>query len=65
MAEGIKAIKISGNLEKDRTALRDALAKVKNFKGVGGPFSFNESRDAEQKGRVLCIKKGKFAIFAE
>jgi branched-chain amino acid transport system substrate-binding protein len=65
MAEGIKAIKISGNLGKDRTALRDALAKVKNFKGVGGPFSFNASRDAEQKGRVLSIKKGKFAVFAE
>jgi branched-chain amino acid transport system substrate-binding protein len=65
MAEGIKAIKISGNLEKDRTALRDALGKVKNFKGVGGLFSFNESRDAEQKGRVLFINKGKFAIFAE
>jgi branched-chain amino acid transport system substrate-binding protein len=65
MAEGIKAIKISGNLEKDRTALRDALAKVKNFNGVGGPFSFNESRDAEQKGRVLTIKHGKFTIFAE
>lgn len=65
MAEGIKAIKISGNLEKDRTALRDALAKVKNFKGVGGRFSFNSNRDAEQKGRVLSIKKGKFAIFAE
>ena len=65
MAEGIKAIKISGNLEKDRTALRDALGKVKNFKGVGGPFSFNESRDAEQKGRVLSVNKGKFAIFAE
>jgi branched-chain amino acid transport system substrate-binding protein len=65
MAEGIKAIKISGNLEKDRTALRDALAKVKNFNGVGGPFSFNESRDAEQKGRVLTIKNGKFTLFAE
>jgi branched-chain amino acid transport system substrate-binding protein len=65
MAAGIKAVKLSGNLEKDRTALRDALAKVKNFKGVGGPFSFNENRDAEQKGRVLSIKKGKFAIFAE
>ena len=65
MVEGIKAIKISGNLEKDRTALRDALAKVKYFKGVGGTFSFNQNRDAEQKGRVLSIKKGKFAVFAE
>jgi len=65
MAEGIKGIKLTGNLEKDRTALRDSLSKVKNFKGVGGPFSFNEHRDAEQKGRVLSVKNGKFAIFAE
>ncbi len=65
MAEGIKAIKITGNLAQDRTALRNALAQVKSFQGVGGPFSFNLNRDAEQKGRVLTIKKGKFAIFAE
>ena len=65
MASAIKSIKLSGNLENDRTALRDALPKVKNFKGVGGPFSFNDNRDAEQKGRVLSIKNGKFAIFAE
>ena len=65
MAAGIKAIQLSGNLAKDRTALRDALPNVKNFQGVGGPFSFNGHRDAEQKGRVLSIKNGKFAIFAE
>ena len=60
MTSGIKALRLSGNLGKDRTALRDALPKVKNFSGVGGPFSFNENRDAEQKGRVLTIKNGKF-----
>lgn len=65
MAEGIKSIKLSGNLAQDRTALRDSLAQVKNFPGVGGRFSFNQNRDAEQKGRVLTIKNGKFAIFAE
>lgn len=65
MAEGIKAIKLSGNLAQDRTALRDALAQVKNFQGAGGRFSFNQNRDAEQKGRVLTIKNGKFAIFAK
>jgi branched-chain amino acid transport system substrate-binding protein len=65
MAEGIKAANLSGNLEKDRTALRDALAKVKNFKGVGGVFSFNGNRDAAQKGRVLVIKNGKFSLYAE
>jgi branched-chain amino acid transport system substrate-binding protein len=65
MAAGIKALKLTGNLEKDRTALRDALARVKNFQGVGGPFSFNANRDAEQKGRVLTIKNGKFSLYSE
>ncbi len=65
MAEGMKGAKLTGNLDKDRTALRDSLAKVKNFKGVGGPFSFNASRDAAQKGRVLVIKNGKFSSYAE
>jgi branched-chain amino acid transport system substrate-binding protein len=65
MAEAIKTLKLSGSIEKDRTALRDALPKLKNFTGVGGPFSFNENRDAEQKGRVLTIKNGKFVIYSE
>lgn len=65
MAAGIKTIKLSGNLGKDRIALRDALPKLKNFNGVGGPFSFNEQRDAEQKGRVLTVKNGKFVIYSE
>ena len=65
LAEGLKAAKLSGQLDKDRMALRDALAKVKNYQGVGGPFSFNENRDAEQKGRGLAIKKGKFSIYGE
>jgi hypothetical protein len=45
--------------------LTDELAKVRNFSGVGGRFSFNDRRDAEQKGRVLIVKNGKFALFAE
>lgn len=65
MTSAIKSTKLSGNLEKDRVALREALARVKNFAGVGGLFSFNENRDAEQKGRVLTIKSGKFVIYAE
>ena len=65
MAEGIKKVKLTGDINKDRNALRDALAKVKGFSGVGGRFSFNEKRDAEQKGRVLVVKNGKFTLFAE
>lgn len=65
MAEALKKVKLSGDLEKDRTVLRDELAKVKNFDGVGGKFSFNTHRDAEQKGRILIVKNKKFTIFSE
>lgn len=65
MAEGIKKVKLTGDINKDRNSLRDELAKVRNFSGVGGRFSFNVQRDAEQKGRVLIIKNKKFTNFAE
>ena len=65
MAEALKKIKLSGDIEKDRTSLRDELAKVKNFSGVGGKFSFDENRDAAQKGRVLIVKDGRFTVFTE
>lgn len=65
MAAALKNVKLTGDVEKDRAALRDELAKVKNFHGVGGKFSFDANRDAEQKGRVLVVKDGRFTVFAE
>ena len=41
------------------------FTKVKNYNGVGGKFSFDANRDAEQKGRVLIIKNGKFTVYSE
>lgn len=65
MAHAMKKMTLTGNIEKDRAALRDELAKVKNFEGIGGKFSFTATRDAEQKGRVLIVKDRKFTLFAE
>jgi branched-chain amino acid transport system substrate-binding protein len=65
MASAIKKIKLNNDIEKDRTALRDELAKVKNFSGVGGKFSFDENRDAAQKGRVLIVKDKRFTLYSE
>ncbi len=65
MAEALRKTKLTGDIEKDRTALRDNLAKVKNFHGVGGLFSFDENRDAEQKGRVLIVKDRRFTLYAD
>lgn len=65
MTTAMKKIKLTGDIEKDRTALRDELAKVKNFSGVGGKFSFDENRDAAQKGRVLIVKDKRFTLYSE
>ncbi len=65
MTEALKTLKFTGSLEDARTELRDALAKVKNFDGVGGNFSFSENRDAVQKARVLIVKNKKFTIYSE
>jgi len=65
MSEAFKKIKLTGNIDNDRDALRDELTKVKNYNGVGGKFSFDANRDAEQKGRVLIIKNGKFTVYSE
>jgi branched-chain amino acid transport system substrate-binding protein len=65
MAAALKKVKLTDDVEKDRTVLRDELAKVKNFQTVGGRFSFDANRDAEQKGRVLIMEHGRFTVFAE
>lgn len=37
--------KITGRIEKDRQAVRDALAKIKNFAGITGNMTFTEEGD--------------------
>lgn len=65
MAKALGTVKLTGDLGRDRTALRDALAKVRNLQGVGGAFSFDANRDAEQKGRVLIVKDRRFTLYAK
>lgn len=47
-AQAIKAVKLSGNLPADRTALRDALPAVK-WSGATGPFQFRRATDKAGK----------------
>lgn len=51
------AIKRAGNL--DRTAMRDQLAKTKDYKGVSGPITMDALRNATKPGVVLKIQDGK------
>jgi branched-chain amino acid transport system substrate-binding protein len=43
-ATALKSVKLSGDLNKDRSAMRDALPTVK-WTGATGPFSFRQAKD--------------------
>ncbi len=70
-AAALRTVKLSGNLEADRQALRDALPKV-SIDGATGPFKFRPAAgkegkpagyDAEQKPFIYMIQGGKFTLY--
>ncbi len=70
VATALGKIKLSGNLETDRKALRDALPAVTHL-GATGPFKFRQAMgkdgkpagyDAQQAAIVSVTKGGKYSI---
>ncbi len=68
--QALKTVKLSGNLAKDRTAVRDALPAVK-WTGATGAFAFRRATDkagkpagydAQQAPIVSVTKAGQFVI---
>jgi len=56
--------KITGNIKKDREAVRNALAKIKNFKGITGDMTFTEEGDPKKCAVIVRISdKGEFEFF--
>jgi len=52
---------LSGNIEKDRQCVRDALAKVKEFNGITGKMTFTEGGDPIKCAVIVRInEKGEF-----
>ena len=49
------------DLEADRIKVRDYLVKLDNFKGLGGPISFNDDGDAIKAFYVLQGQNGAWA----
>ena len=47
----------------DATAIRDALANIKDFNTIVGKFSFNTDGDAVYDAKVLIVKDGELVIF--
>lgn len=55
------AIKNAGST--DHAAVRDALAKIKDFDSPLGKFAFDANRDPVHEPVVLTVKDGKFVVF--
>ncbi len=56
MIEAIKNTgQLTGNLVKDRSAIKDQLVAIKDFKGVSGTMSFNESGDPSKCAVMIQI----------
>ena len=56
--------KLTGNIKKDRQAVRDALAQIKNFKGITGDMTFTEEGDPIKCAVIVRISdKGEFEFY--
>ncbi|MCW5206958.1 ABC transporter substrate-binding protein, partial [Desulfobulbus sp. F5] len=55
---------LSGDIKKDRTAVRDALAKVKNFDGITGKMTFSGTGDPTKCAVIVKIsEKGEYEFY--
>ena len=56
--------KITGNVEKDRQCIRDAMAKIKEFDGITGKMTFTEDGDPIKCAVLVRISdKGEYEFY--
>jgi branched-chain amino acid transport system substrate-binding protein len=56
--------KITGKIKKDRQAVRDALARIKNFKGITGDMTFTEEGDPIKCSVIVRISdQGEYEFY--
>ncbi|MFZ7113522.1 MAG: ABC transporter substrate-binding protein [Desulfatiglandales bacterium] len=56
--------KLTGKVEKDRAAVRDALAKIKDFEGITGKMTFTEEGDPIKCAVIVRISdQGEFEFY--
>jgi branched-chain amino acid transport system substrate-binding protein len=56
--------KITGKIKKDRQAVRDALAQIKNFKGITGDMTFTEEGDPIKCAVIVRISdQGEYEFY--
>jgi len=57
---------ITGDLQADRTCVRDAMAKIKEFPGITGSMTFTEEGDPIKCAVIVKIsEEGKFAFYKQ
>ncbi len=55
---------LTGNLQKDRDAIKDQLAKIKDFEGITGKMTFNQKGDPTKCAVIVKISdKGEFEFY--
>ncbi len=56
--------KITGKIKKDRKAVRDAMARIKNFEGITGNMTFTEEGDPVKCAVIVRISdKGEYEFY--
>ena len=54
---------ITGNLKKDRTAIKDALGKITDYEGLTGKMTFTPDGDPIKEAVVVQVSpKGEFTF---
>jgi branched-chain amino acid transport system substrate-binding protein len=54
---------ITGNLEEDRTCIRDGMAEIKDFEGITGKMTFDEEGDPIKCAVIVKIEGGEFTAY--
>jgi branched-chain amino acid transport system substrate-binding protein len=60
--QAIQNTGLTGNLQQDRDNIRSAIASIKNYEGITGKMTFNESGDPEKDAVVVRIVNGEFTF---
>jgi branched-chain amino acid transport system substrate-binding protein len=60
--QAIQDAGLTGNLQQDRDNIRAAIASIKNYEGITGKMTFNESGDPEKDAVVVRIVNGEFTF---
>ncbi len=66
MVKGLKSMKeLTGNIQKDRTALRNAIAGIKSYKGITGTMKFDKNGDPIKSAVIVKVSNDGQFVFQQ